>query len=93
MLGTLRYGDFGLRTTAGRALSFVCSTGLGRAKYRKLKLHYRHKTTREEAERETTRKDFLVFMFGSEKCKYFACDLNFRIMNKFFHTSGSNFVG
>ena len=31
MLGTLRYGDFGLRTTAGRALSFVYSTGLSRA--------------------------------------------------------------
>ena len=30
-LGTLRYGDYGLRTTAGRALSFVCSTGLSRA--------------------------------------------------------------
>ena len=27
----LRYGDYGLRTTAGRALSFVCSTGLSRA--------------------------------------------------------------
>ena len=26
-----RYGDYGLRTTAGRALSFVCSTGLSRA--------------------------------------------------------------
>ena len=25
------YGDYGLRTTAGRALSFVCSTGLSRA--------------------------------------------------------------
>ena len=45
--------------------------------------------TREEAERETTRKDFLVFMFSSQKCKYFACDLIFRIMNKFFHTWGS----
>ena len=30
-LGSLRYGDHGLRTTAGRALSFVCSTGLSRA--------------------------------------------------------------
>lgn len=30
-LGSLRYGDYGLRTTAGRALSFVCSTGLSRA--------------------------------------------------------------
>ena len=31
LLGSLRYGDYGLRTTAGRALSFVCSTGLSRA--------------------------------------------------------------
>ena len=30
-LGSLRYGDYGLRTTAGRALSFVRSTGLSRA--------------------------------------------------------------
>ena len=30
-LGTLRYGDHGLRTTAGRALSFIRSTGLSRA--------------------------------------------------------------
>ena len=29
-LGSLRYGDYGLRTTAGRALSFVRSTGLSR---------------------------------------------------------------
>ena len=29
--GSLGYGDYGLRTTAGRALSFVCSTGLSRA--------------------------------------------------------------
>ena len=41
-------------------------------------------------ERETKRKDFLVFIFNSEKCKYFACDLIFRIMNKSFRTSGSN---
>ena len=27
-LGSLRYGDYGLRTTTGRALSFVRSTGL-----------------------------------------------------------------
>ena len=27
-LGSLRYGDYGLQTTTGRALSFVCSTGL-----------------------------------------------------------------
>ena len=31
ILGSLRYGDYGLRATAGRALSFVCSTGLSRA--------------------------------------------------------------
>ena len=31
ILGSLRYGDYRLRTTAGRALSFVCSTGLSRA--------------------------------------------------------------
>ena len=31
IIGSLRYGDYGLRTTAGRALSFVCSTGLSRA--------------------------------------------------------------
>ena len=31
LIGSLRYGDYGLRTTAGRALSFVCSTGLSRA--------------------------------------------------------------
>ena len=31
ILGSLRYKDYGLRTTAGRALSFVCSTGLSRA--------------------------------------------------------------
>ena len=30
IIGSLRYGDYGLRTTAGRALSFVCSTGLRR---------------------------------------------------------------
>ena len=30
-LGSLRYGNYGPRTTAGRALSFVCSTGLSRA--------------------------------------------------------------
>ena len=30
-VGSLRYGDYGLRTTAGRALSFVRSTGLSRA--------------------------------------------------------------
>ena len=28
LIGSLRYGDYGLRTTAGRALSFVRSTGL-----------------------------------------------------------------
>ena len=28
IIGSLRYGDYGLRTTAGRALSFVRSTGL-----------------------------------------------------------------
>ena len=31
LIGSLRYGNYGLRTTAGRALSFVCSTGLSRA--------------------------------------------------------------
>ena len=31
MVGSLRYGDYGLRSTAGRALSFVRSTGLSRA--------------------------------------------------------------
>ena len=31
VIGSLRYGDYGLRTTAGRALSFVRSTGLSRA--------------------------------------------------------------
>ena len=31
LLGSLRYGDYGLRTAAGRALSFVCSTGLSSA--------------------------------------------------------------
>ena len=31
ILGTLRYGDYGIRTTVGRALSFVCSTELSRA--------------------------------------------------------------
>ena len=61
--------------------------------YRTLRLQYRQKTTREEVERETTPKDFLVFMFSSQKCKYFACDLIFRIMSKFFHTWGSNYVG
>ena len=30
-LGSLRYEDYGLRTTAGRALSFARSTGLSRA--------------------------------------------------------------
>ena len=30
-IGSLRYGDYGLRTTAGRAFSFVCSTGLSGA--------------------------------------------------------------
>ena len=30
-IGSLRYGDYGLRTTAGRALSFVRSTRLSRA--------------------------------------------------------------
>ena len=30
-IGSLRYRDYGLRTTAERALSFVCSTGLSRA--------------------------------------------------------------
>ena len=30
-IGSLRYGDYRLRTTAGRALSLVCSTGLSRA--------------------------------------------------------------
>ena len=30
-IGSLRYGDYGLRTTAGRVLSLVCSTGLSRA--------------------------------------------------------------
>ena len=28
----------------------------------------------ERRERETTCKDFLVFLFSSQKCKYFACD-------------------
>ena len=32
IIGSLRYGDYGLRTPAGRALSYVCSTGLRRAK-------------------------------------------------------------
>ena len=31
LVGSLRYGDYGLRTTAGRVLSFVRSTGLSRA--------------------------------------------------------------
>ena len=31
VIGSLRYSDYGLRTTAGRALSFVCSAGLSRA--------------------------------------------------------------
>ena len=31
LVGSLRYGDYGQRTTAGRALSFVRSTGLSRA--------------------------------------------------------------
>ena len=31
-MGNLRYGDYRLRTRAGRALSFLCSTGLCRAK-------------------------------------------------------------
>ena len=62
-IGSLRYRDYRLRTTAGRALSYVCSTGLIEScKYRTLRLHYRQSTTREEAERETTRKYFLVFI-------------------------------
>ena len=61
-------------------------------KYRTLRLQYRHKTTREDAERETTRKNVLVFMFRSQKCKYFVCDLILRIMKKFFHTWGRNYV-
>ena len=31
LIGSLRYGDYGLRTTDGRALSFVRSTGLSPA--------------------------------------------------------------
>ena len=31
LIGSLRYGDYGLRTTARRALSFVRNTGLSRA--------------------------------------------------------------
>ena len=31
-------------------------------------------------------------MFSSQKCKYFACDLIFRMMNKFFHTWRSNYI-
>ena len=104
-LGTLRYGDQGLRTTNyGWTSVVLCLQHWAEScKYRTLRLHYSLQQqeiilsclqtvdyTREEAERETTRKDFLVFMFSSEKCKYFACDLIFRIMNKFFHTSGSN---
>ena len=33
ILGRLRYGDYGLRTTAGRALSIFCSTGLSLASH------------------------------------------------------------
>ena len=32
----LRYGDYGLRTTTGRALSFLCSFGLSSAKIERL---------------------------------------------------------
>ena len=49
---------------AGWVLSFVCSTGLREScKNRTLRLQYRQKTSREETQRETTCKDFLVFMF------------------------------
>ena len=73
----LRYNDNGLRTTVERAL-LCLQHWVESCKYRTLRLQYRHKTTtttREEVERETTRKHFLVFMFSSQKCKYFACDL------------------
>ena len=53
-------------------------------KYRTLRSHYTQQTTREEVERETTRKDFLVFITVHKNAS--ARDLIFRTMNKFFHT-------
>ena len=87
----LEYRDFRVRrlgTTNYRWTSVVLCMWhwVESSKYRTLRLHYRQKVTREEAEREITRNDVLVFMFSSQKCKYFACDLILRIMNKFFNT-------
>ena len=52
-----------LRTTNyGWTSVFVClEHWVESCKYRTLRFHYRRQTTREEAERETTRKNFLVF--------------------------------
>ena len=47
----------GLRTTAGRALSFVCSTGLSRAN-----IERQDCTTDSSLREKTTRKDLLVFI-------------------------------
>ena len=58
-VGSLRYGDYGLRTTAGRALSFVRSTGLSRANIEGYDCTVDYER---RVEWETTRKDFLVFI-------------------------------
>ena len=86
VIGSLRYGDYGLRTTAGRALSFVRSTGLSRANIE------RSNCTTDSRLREKRRRgkqNAKIFLFSSQFTKMqvsFACDLIFRTMNKFFHT-------
>ena len=86
VIGSLRYGDYGLRTTAGRALSFVRSTGLSRANIE------RSNCTTDSRLREKRRRgkqNAKIFLFSSQFTKMqvtFACDLISRTMNKFFHT-------
>ena len=82
IVGSLRYGDYGLRTTAGRALSFVCSTGLSHANDCTTDSRLREKRRRGKQHAK-------IFLFSSQFTKMqvsFTCDLIFRTMNKFFHT-------
>ena len=67
-IGSLRYGDYVLRTTAGRAFSFVCSTGLSGANIeRKIALPTTDYERRGGEGNNTQR--FSCFHYSSQKCK------------------------
>ena len=68
LIGSLSYGDFRLRTTAGRVLSFVCSTGLSRANI-DIKIALQTVDYERRGGEGNNSQRFSCFHHSSQKCK------------------------